>query len=67
MPKLPDTIIRGMKDRIGTDKTCRIGDLLNEFYMNCYGKKRALVWINTFTELGVLRNEDDDLISCIWW
>lgn len=67
MPKLPDTIIRGMRDRVGKDKTVKYGELLNEFAFNCYGSKRARVWIETFINLGVLSYAEDDRLSCIWW
>lgn len=67
MPKLPDTIIRGLKDRVGTDKTVSYGQLLNEFAFNCYGPKRARAWIDTFTRLGVLKDCGDDRVGCIWW
>ena len=63
MAKLPDTIIRGMKGRIGLDKTARYDDVVAEFLNNGYGRNKARKWIDLYTELGVIRNEYDDRVS----
>ena len=72
MVKLPDTILKGMKDRIGSSKTARMQDVINEFWMAGYGESKLRKWIRAYIQIGVLERETDSesgdtIVHCIWW
>ena len=52
--------------------TATTDDIVKAYLMNGYGKSKALKWLQTYYDIGVLiyvgRNDKDrPIYSCVWW